>query len=170
MGGNNYAPQWQRAVSFAAKRHQALLRNDGPPPYFVHTASVAFVIRHVFESSDETEVAAALLRGLIEDPTTTYDDLAEQFGRDVADAVVALTKDARLPESEREEAYDRQLSRASWQARLVKLADVYDNYCDAKGEAERQMLAEKAERAIRCAGDAPELQKAVSILRSLINS
>ena len=169
MEGNNYAQQWQRAVSFAAKRHEGQLRKDGPTPYFAHTARVAFVIRHVFESSDETALAAVLLLGLIEDPTTAYDDLVEQFGRDVADAVVALTKEARLPEPDREEAYDRQLSKASWQARLVKLAHVYDNYCDAKSEAERQRFAEKTKRAIRCAGDTAELQKAVSILRSLIN-
>ena len=81
----------------------------------------------------------------------------------------ALTKDAReLPEAEREPAYDRQLSAASWQARLVKLADVYDNFCDARDEKERAKFAEKAKRAIRCAGDAPELQQAVEIVRKLV--
>jgi guanosine-3',5'-bis(diphosphate) 3'-pyrophosphohydrolase len=107
---------------------------------------------------------------MIEDTTTDYDDLHGMFGKPVADAVAALSKDARLPEDEREAAYDRQLMLASWQARLVKLADVYDNLCDAREGAERQKVAAKAERAIRCAGDLPELQSAIEAVRKLIAS
>jgi hypothetical protein len=58
---------------------------------------------------------------------------------------------------------------ASWQARLVKLADVYDNFCDSRNEEECNKFVEKAQRAIRCAGDAPELQNAIGIVRSLIS-
>jgi len=159
---------WQRAVSFAAQQHHGQFRKDGKTPYIAHPVRVAFVVRHLFESNDQTALLAALLHDLIEDTTTDYDDLIEQFGKDAADAVAALTKDARLPEPEREEAYDRQLSQASWQARLVKLADVYDNFCDSRNDGERQKCVEKAKRAIRCAGDAAQLQSAVKIVRSLI--
>lgn len=168
MGTTNADRLWQRAASFAAQQHDGQLRKDGKTPYFAHPVRVAFVVRHVFESNDQTALLAALLHDLIEDTTTDYDDLIERFGKDAADAVAALTKDARLPESEREERYDRQLSQASWQARLVKLADVYDNFCDARSDGERQKFAEKAQRAIRCAGDSPELQNAVKIVRSLV--
>jgi len=160
---------WQRAVSFAAQRHNGQLRKDGKTPYFAHPVRVALVVRHVFESTDQTALVGALLHDLIEDTTTDYDDLIEQFGQEAADAVAALTKDARLPEAEREDAYDRQLSQASWQARLVKLADVYDNFCDSRSDAERQRFAEKARRAIRCAGDSAELQKAIKIVQSLVS-
>ena len=47
---------------------------------------------------------------------TDYDELLEQFGPEVAGAVAALTKDARLPQAEREAAYDRQLAAAAWPA------------------------------------------------------
>jgi len=161
--------RWQRAVSFAAQQHDGQFRKDGKTPYVAHPMRVALVVRHVFGSDDETALIAALLHDLIEDTTTDYDDLIEQFGKDVADAVAALTKDARLPESERETAYDCQLVRASWQARLVKLADVYDNFCDARSDAERHKFAEKAKRAIQCAGDAVELKGAVRIVESLIS-
>lgn len=159
---------WQEAASFAARQHQGQLRKDGRTPYFAHPVRVALTVRQVFGIEDEVALAAALLHDLIEDTTTDYDDLLEKFGKDVADAVAALTKDARLPEDEREAAYDRQLSQASWQTRLVKLADVYDNFCDARNEQERQKFAVKAERAIRCAGDAPELQPAIEVVRKLI--
>jgi (p)ppGpp synthase/HD superfamily hydrolase len=168
MGTTDADRLWQRAASFAAQQHHDQFRKDGKTPYFAHPVRVALVVRHVFESSDETALVAALLHDLIEDTTTDYDDLVDQFNKEVADTVAALTKDARLPEAEREAAYDRQLSKASWQARLVKLADVYDNFCDSKGDDQRQKFAEKARRAIRCAGDAAELQSAVKIVRSLI--
>jgi guanosine-3',5'-bis(diphosphate) 3'-pyrophosphohydrolase len=159
---------WQRATSFAARQHAGQLRKDGVTPYFAHPVRVALTVRHVFGESDEVALAAALLHDLIEDTTTDYDDLLETFGQDVADAVAALTKDARLPESEREAAYDRQLAAAPWQARLVKLADVYDNFFDARDDRERSKFAERARRAIRWAGEAPELQKAVELVRKLV--
>ena len=90
---------WQRAVSFAAQRHEGQYRKDKVTPYFAHPVRVAFVVRHVFGEANETAVVAALLHDLIEDTTTDYDDLIEHFGKDVADCVAALTKDARLPET-----------------------------------------------------------------------
>ena len=116
MGTTDATRLWQRAVSFAAQRHQGQFRKDGKTPYFAHPVRVALVVRHVFESNDQTALVAALLHDLIEDTTTDYDELIEQFGQEAADAVAALTKDARLPEAEREAAYDRQLSQASWEA------------------------------------------------------
>jgi (p)ppGpp synthase/HD superfamily hydrolase len=168
MGMTSDDRLWQQAVSYAAQRHQGQFRKDGKTPYFAHPVRVALVVRHVFDVSDQAALLAALLHDLIEDTTTDYDDLIELFGEDVADAVAALTKDARLPEAEREAAYDRQLARASWQARLVKLADAYDNFSDSRNDEERRKCAAKAERAIRCAGDAPELQDAIQKLRSLV--
>ena len=76
-------------------------------------------------------LAAALLHDTIEDTTTDYDNLAEHFGDPVARLVVWLTKDSRLPEEEREAAYCQGLSEAPWQAKVCKLADVYDNLQDS---------------------------------------
>src|SRR5688572_29746607 len=160
MESERFQQLWQQAASLAARQHQGQMRKDGRTPYFAHPVRVALTVCHVFEEQDATALATALLHDLIEDTTTDFDELAEQFGKEVADAVAALTKDARLPEFEREAAYDRQLAAASWQARLVKLADVYDNYCDAKDEREQKKFAAKAERAIRCADSAPQLQRA----------
>jgi guanosine-3',5'-bis(diphosphate) 3'-pyrophosphohydrolase len=159
---------WQKAVSFAARKHQGQLRKDDQTPYFAHPVRVAFIVRHLFNVADEVALQAALLHDTIEDTTTDYDDILEQFSLPVADAVAALTKDARLAHDEREAAYDAGLIRASWQARLVKLADVYDNYCDCASEAQRKKFVSKAERAIKCAGDAPELKQAVKLVKELL--
>jgi len=103
---------WQRAVSFAARCHDGQYRKDGCTPYIAHPVRVAFVVRHVFGEADQTALVAALLHDVIENTTTDYDDLIEHFGQAVADAVAALTKDSRLAEQEREQAYDRQLEQA----------------------------------------------------------
>ena len=159
---------WQQAVSFAARVHAGQLRKDGRTPYVAHPMRVALTVRHVFGVEDETALVAALLHDVIEDTTTDYDDILAMFGREAAAAVAALTKDARLPEAAREAAYDRELTAASWQARLVKLADVYDNYCDLPDTTKRDKVAEKARRAIACAGDDPRLRPAIVLVRQLI--
>src|SRR5207237_4712990 len=92
---------WQRAVSFAARRHAGQLRKDGKTPYLAHPVRVALTVRHVFEVSDEAALLAALLHDLIEDTTTDYDELLEEFGKDLADIVAALSKEPRLPQAQR---------------------------------------------------------------------
>ncbi|MEM7261138.1 MAG: HD domain-containing protein [Planctomycetota bacterium] len=159
---------WQRAVSFAARFHGGQLRKDGRTPYVAHPFRVAMTVRHVFGIDDRVAICAALLHDVIEDTTADYDDIDREFGTEVATAVAALTKDMRLPDEKREPEYDAQLCAASWQARAVKLADVYDNMCDCHTGAMRRSAALKAHRAIECAGEGPELEHAVAKLRELL--
>jgi guanosine-3',5'-bis(diphosphate) 3'-pyrophosphohydrolase len=159
----------QRAVSFAARAHAGQLRKDKQTPYIAHPFRVALTVRHVFGVEDTTALAAALLHDTIEDTTTDYDDLLAMFGREIADTVAALTKDMRMQETPREQTYDRQLADASWQAKLVKLADVYDNFCDTFEDQQRAKAAEKARRAIACAGNDPRLQIAVEAVQRLLS-
>jgi guanosine-3',5'-bis(diphosphate) 3'-pyrophosphohydrolase len=161
---------WQRAAAFAARKHAGQLRKDGRTPYASHPLRVALVVRHVFEIADETALIAALLHDTIEDTTTDHDELTQHFGRAVADVVANLSKDGRLPHDEREAAYDKQIAAASWQARLVKLADVYDNFCDSRNDTERAKCVEKAKRAIACAGHDERLVPAILVLRKLIEA
>lgn len=60
----------------------------------------------------------------------------------------------RLPERERKAAYDRQLATAPWQARLIKLADVYDNVSDCMHDEMRKKAVDKACGAVALAGNA----------------
>src|SRR5262245_24841913 len=109
------------AIAFAARAHRNQLRKDGQTPYVSHVFRVAVVVRQVFGIDDPKVLTAAVLHDTIEDTTTDYDDIAERFGDDVAGWVVALTKDMRLPENEREFAYTRQLVAAQWQVAACKL-------------------------------------------------
>lgn len=170
MAEKNQETPWQRAVSFAARGHEGQLRKDGKTPYVAHPFRVALIVRHTFAIADEIALMAALLHDLIEDTKIDYDEIAHEFGSAVADAVAAVSKDGRLPYEPREAKYDDQIAAASWQARLIKLADVYDNFCDSRDDKARAKAAEKAKRAIRCAGNAPELASAVKLVHKLIES
>lgn len=167
---------WQRAASFAARAHEHQKRKDGGTPYFAHPCRVALTIAVVFGETDEQAMAAALLHDVIEDGETDYDDLAAQFGELVAGVVAALSKDARLPEHEREPAYDAQLAEADWRARLIKLADVYDNLSDtvarsAPDRAGLQRMLEKVDRAVgiarTCADDRPSIARGIQATEEL---
>ena len=159
---------WQRAVQFASQRHLGQMRKDGKTPYMAHPMRVALTVRHVFGVDDPVALAAALLHDVIEDTPTDFDSILLHFGPEVAQAVAALTKDPRLAEPEREAAYDKQLAGAAWQARLVKLADVFDNYCDSHNDEMRAKAKKSAIRAIGLASDDPRLQPAAAIVKQLI--
>jgi (p)ppGpp synthase/HD superfamily hydrolase len=142
---------WQRAAAYAARAHLTQFRKDGTTPYFSHPARVAMTVAYVFECRDEVVIAAAFLHDTIEDTQTDYDDIEESFGRPVADCVAALTKNMILPEPQREKDYYGRLREADWRARLVKLADAYDNYCD------RAHLKDQGRKAVKRLKDAVAL-------------
>jgi guanosine-3',5'-bis(diphosphate) 3'-pyrophosphohydrolase len=121
------------AGAFAARAHQHQLRKDGQTPYVSHVFRVCLIVRHVFAIEDRSILIAALLHDTVEDTTRDFDDINEQFGSEIAQWVAALSKDKRLPESEREQSYCDQLARAPWQVKICKLADVFDNLMDAGG-------------------------------------
>ena len=126
------------AIAFAARAHRPQVRKDGQTPYVSHVFRVCLVVRHVFGIDDPRVLTAAVLHDTLEDTTTDYDDLREQFGDEVASWVAALSKDMRRPEDEREKEYTAELARSSWQVQICKLADVFDNLLDSRQSPPQQ--------------------------------
>ncbi|MGI0003098.1 MAG: HD domain-containing protein, partial [Nitrosopumilaceae archaeon] len=81
---------------------------------------------------NEDVLCAAWLHDTMEDTHTSFDDIFEQFGRDVAILVSSLSKDAKLPKKERELQYVKQLKNAPFEAKLIKLCDIAANLSDLK--------------------------------------
>ena len=160
---------WQEAISFAARKHDHQYRKDDSTPYFSHPVRVAFVVSQVFGCDDEQAICAAILHDVIEDTGTDYDEIKEHFDTAVADIVACLTKDARLPEHQREDQYYRKITEGPWQAKLVKLADAYDNICDSIDKQMRTSAAAKARRAIESAGQDPQLAVGIERLTALLD-
>jgi len=170
-------PMWQEAAAFAAHAHRHQIRKDRKTPYVSHVFRVSMTVAQLFGCDEETVITAALLHDTIEDTTTDYEDLLQRFGSEVADIVAALTKNMALPEDAREEEYDARLANSDWRARLIKLADVYDNYCDVitqPKELQKEKLADtrdKCRRALALAradrGNAA-VDRAVRLVTALI--
>jgi (p)ppGpp synthase/HD superfamily hydrolase len=119
------------------------LRKDDRTPYVSHVFRVAAIVRNVFGFDDPRMLATAVLHDTLEDTKTDFDDLEKEFGPEVAQWVSLLSKDKRLPELQREEAYMAGLRGAPWQVQVCKLADVYDNVLDSEGlspQGRRQVL------------------------------
>jgi guanosine-3',5'-bis(diphosphate) 3'-pyrophosphohydrolase len=175
-----FASLMQHAVAYACRKHRHQTRKDGFTPYASHVVRVAFTANVLFGSQSEVVLLAALLHDLIEDTTTDYEDIEDRFGPAVAIAVAALTKNMALPEAEREREYDLALSRGPWEALVVKLADVYDNFCDletypiAERAEQTRKARERCERAITLAqphaAHHPELQAGIVMVRGLLQA
>ena len=157
---------WQNAAAFAANAHRHQTRND-ERPYVSHCFRVAVTVSLVFGFDDPEVLAGALLHDTIEDCDVDYDDILEQFGRNVADYVAVMTKDMRLEHDIREVAYDKQLADGPWQGRLIKLADVYDNFTDIDPKGRRTFL-EKVERILTLTEHDDQLCEARTHLQNLM--
>jgi guanosine-3',5'-bis(diphosphate) 3'-pyrophosphohydrolase len=147
------------AFAFAARSHQGQLRKDGKTPYVSHVFRVCLIVRHIFGIDDCQTLMAAALHDSVEDTTTDFDDLEEKFGREVATWVAALSKDKRLPEEEREKAYEAQLAKGPWQVKICKLADIFDNLMDsvASRPEQRQRVLRNSHRYLKALqSDLPE--------------
>ncbi len=159
------------AAAFAARAHRNQVRKDEPKtPYFSHPARVALTVAARFGCTDDTVLASAYLHDVIEDTTTDYDELLERFDREVADIVACLSKDPRVIEPERERRYHEQLATGPWQARLVKLADVYDNLADAPSDDISRRMLEKVDWALKIAGDGPHIAEAITLVKQLADA
>jgi guanosine-3',5'-bis(diphosphate) 3'-pyrophosphohydrolase len=124
-------PLLLEAIAFAARAHRGQLRKDGQTPYASHAFRVCLIVRDLFGVSDRDVLMAAVLHDTVEDTKTDHDDIAEQFGPQVAGWVSTLSKDKRLPFDEREAAYAQGLTGAPWQVQVCKLADIFDNLTDS---------------------------------------
>jgi guanosine-3',5'-bis(diphosphate) 3'-pyrophosphohydrolase len=164
---------WQRAAAFASCGHKYECRDDDDTPYFSHPARVALTVA-LFGCTDPAALAAASLHNVMENTDEGYDDLHERFGPEVADMVVALTKNMMLPRAAREKDYLKRLARADWRARLIKLADQYDNVSDAlrgkkKGlRQERTKAKEILRLSARDARKHPPVAQAGRALKALL--
>src|ERR1017187_5129928 len=116
------------AANFAAEKHAAQKRKGATAePYVNHLLEVAHLVSTALSEPDTNLVIAALLHDVIEDSGVTRDEVAEQFGTDVADLVAEVTDDKALPKAERKRLQIVNAPKKSVQAQVIKLADKISN-------------------------------------------
>ena len=135
------------ARKFAISKHKGLKRKDCKTPYWRHLEKVVQNLQKI-GVKDDSVLCAGWLHDTIEDTATDYDDIYEKFGKKCADMVASLTKDTRLAKPMREREYVIRLKRASLDAKIVKLCDVWANIADLENtsysfEKKKRQVIEK---------------------------
>ncbi|GLT01568.1 GTP pyrophosphokinase [Sphingobium jiangsuense] len=119
-----------RAYVFSVQKHGSQKRASGDP-YFSHPIEVAGILTDFY--MDDKTIVTALLHDTLEDTLTTYEEIEELFGPDVARLVDGVTKLSKIEaQSENERAAEnlrKFLLAMSDDIRvlLVKLADRLHN-------------------------------------------
>ena len=96
----------KQAIIFAASKHaEKNHKVTGTNfPYVVHISNVAMEILLAYQINPdfnlELAIKLALLHDTIEDTSATFEEISKEFGFEVAEGVMALTKNEELPKSE----------------------------------------------------------------------
>lgn len=122
---------YQKAISFAGIKHADQLLPGSDISYMVHLSNVAMEIILANEHSPDFDrhfaVQVALLHDLLEDTPTTFDEIKLAFGINIASAVLALTKNEKLPLSQQIPDSLNRIKSQPKEVWAVKLADRISN-------------------------------------------
>jgi GTP diphosphokinase / guanosine-3',5'-bis(diphosphate) 3'-diphosphatase len=157
------------ALAFAADRHRRQRRKDADAtPYINHPIAVATVLAVEGDVADQATLLCAILHDTVEDTDSTFLELEQRFGHEVADLVRELTDDKSLEKSERKRLQIEHATQSSPRAKLVKIADKICNVRDLtlsppRGwpvERRREYLSWSGEVVDGCRGVNPKLDQA----------
>ncbi len=120
----------ERAYELANGAHEGQLRLTGEP-YICHPLSVALILADM--RMDAHGIMAAIMHDVIEDTLVSKEELARQFGEEVADLVDGVTKLGRIDSKSRAEAQAQNVRKMflamvkDLRVIMVKLADRLHN-------------------------------------------
>jgi (p)ppGpp synthase/HD superfamily hydrolase len=126
--GSALTERFQRALSFAALRHNDQHRAGRRIPYISHLLATTALVLDA--GGDEDQAIAGLLHDAIEDGKATYAEIGDRFGFTVADLVLACTEpqqDEDLSWRQRKQAYINILRNHDEAQALVACADKLQN-------------------------------------------
>jgi guanosine-3',5'-bis(diphosphate) 3'-pyrophosphohydrolase len=119
------------AIAFAADKHRRQRRKDADAsPYINHPIAVATALAVEGDVSDEATLLCAVLHDTVEDTDTTFLELEQHFGPEVADLVRELTDDKSLEKAERKRLQIELAKGLSLRAKQVRIADKICNVRD----------------------------------------
>lgn len=97
----NIQSAYQKAIRFAGERHEDQKMPASRASYLVHLSNVAMEVILAAQQTDDFDleftVQVALLHDVLEDTPTSFEEVADQFTQEIAEAVLALSKNEELP-------------------------------------------------------------------------
>ena len=82
-----------KAIEFAAKAHDGMVRKKDETPYILHPMGAAVIVGTMTDNQDV--ISAALLHDVVEDTGVTIEEIEEKFGKRVRELVESETEDKR---------------------------------------------------------------------------
>ncbi len=163
---------YKQALEFAKQKHMGQVRKIDKTPYINHPIRVADVIK-LYAPEDEnlsTLLACAYLHDTLEDTETSFIELKNNFGADVARIVMEVSTAPFASDKVKTEYLCRQVKFMSSRALTIKLADRLDNISDL-ANFKKDKMAEKIDQTnkmINCAIKTRQLNALQSTLCKLI--
>jgi len=120
-----------KALAFASLKHRDQRRKDAQAsPYINHPIALADLLVNEGGVTDVEVLCAALLHDTLEDTETTPQELEREFGRTIASIVLEVSDNKMLKKGTRKRMQVEHAANASYEAKLVKLADKTCNLRD----------------------------------------
>ncbi|MDA0355340.1 MAG: bifunctional (p)ppGpp synthetase/guanosine-3',5'-bis(diphosphate) 3'-pyrophosphohydrolase [Proteobacteria bacterium] len=138
----------RKAYAYGKKMHEGQVRQSGDP-YFSHPIAVAAILTE--QRLDDATLITALLHDTIEDTKSTFTEVSQLFGPEVADLVDGVTKLTNLQlsstRSKQAENFRKLFMAMSKDLRviLVKLADRLHNMRTIKSMKQEKQLQKARE-------------------------
>ncbi len=123
---------YQTAIKYAGVQHSEQKVPGTNANYLLHLSTVAMEVMMAYQAVPDFNlkyaIQLAILHDTIEDTSSTFEEIKELFGEDVAKGVLALTKDDTLPSKSEKmlDSLDR-IEKLADEVGLVKLADRITN-------------------------------------------
>jgi len=174
--------KYRDALEFAAIAHKNQRVPGKPFSYVIHLSSVCMEIIHALAEetveNPDLAVQCALLHDVIEDTAVGYAEVKNAFGVDVADGVLALSKDAALPKARRIPDSLERILRCPREIGMIKLADRITNlqrppsyWSRDRAEYYREEAGLILAKLAHCSGSlAGRLENKIQVYRSFIDA
>lgn len=114
-----------KAIHFATERHAGGVRKGTNRPYIGHPLEVMNILNRM--EVDHHLMIAGLLHDTVEDTETTYMDIKNEFGMDVAALVMAHTKNPDQTWEEVRKHKIEAMDESSFRVKLLIMADMTAN-------------------------------------------
>jgi len=143
---------YSKALLFAANAHKGQKLPGSDLPYIIHPASVAMEVMYAINVEGLTDpdmaIQCALLHDVLEDTDVHYHQIESTFGENIAQGVLALSKNRELPKYLRIRDSIERILKMPEEIAVVKLADRIINLAPPPSHWDKEKILEYKEESI----------------------